>query len=138
MRGPVGQFAIKSAYLLGAERVIAIDRFPERLAMARDKAGAEILNYEDVNIYEALEDMTGGRGPDSCIDAVGMEAHSPSPVYPYFVAGIYLVERVRLGNHRSAWPSTVHALKAVGLAILIELFAGLLIATTWLVAVVAG
>ncbi|HEX6338112.1 MAG TPA: DUF456 domain-containing protein [Jiangellaceae bacterium] len=55
-----------------------------------------------------------------------------------FVAGIYLVERLRLRNHRSAWPSTVHALKAVGLAILIELFAGLLIATTWLIAVVAG
>lgn len=55
-----------------------------------------------------------------------------------FVAGIYLVERLRLRNHRSAWPSTVHALKAVGLAILIELFAGLLISTTWLIAVVAG
>jgi threonine dehydrogenase-like Zn-dependent dehydrogenase len=81
--GPVGQFAIKSAYLLGAERVIAIDRFPERLAMARDKAGAEVLNYEDVNIYEALEDMTGGRGPDSCIDAVGMESHAPSLQYAY-------------------------------------------------------
>jgi threonine dehydrogenase-like Zn-dependent dehydrogenase len=81
--GPVGQFAIKSAFLLGAERVIAIDRFPERLAMARDKAGAEILNYEEVNIYEALEEMTGGRGPDACIDAVGLEAHAPSLQYAY-------------------------------------------------------
>jgi threonine dehydrogenase-like Zn-dependent dehydrogenase len=81
--GPVGQFAIKSAFLLGAERVIAIDRFPYRLAMARDKAGAEILNYEEVNVLEALKEMTGGRGPDACIDAVGMEAHGHSPLYAY-------------------------------------------------------
>jgi threonine dehydrogenase-like Zn-dependent dehydrogenase len=75
--GPVGQFAMKSAYLLGAERVIGIDRFPERLRMARQKVGAETLDYEEVDIYEALKDMTGGRGPDACIDAVGMEAHAP-------------------------------------------------------------
>jgi len=75
--GPVGQFAIKSAYLLGAERVIAIDRFPERLRMARDKAGAaEVLNYEEVSVVEALNELTGGRGPDSCIDAVGLEGHA--------------------------------------------------------------
>ncbi len=73
--GPVGQFAIVSAYLLGAERVIAIDRIPERLRMAREKAKAEILNYEEVDVLEALKEMTGGRGPDSCIDAVGLEAH---------------------------------------------------------------
>jgi len=75
--GPVGQFAIKSAYMLGAGRVIAIDRFPERLRMARDKGGAETINYEHVNVYETLMDLTAGRGPDACIDAVGMEAHSP-------------------------------------------------------------
>jgi threonine dehydrogenase-like Zn-dependent dehydrogenase len=75
--GPVGQFAIKSAFLLGAERVIAIDRFPYRLRMAREKGGAETLNYEEVDIYEALKEMTGGRGPDACIDAVGLEAHAP-------------------------------------------------------------
>ena len=73
--GPVGQFAIASAYLLGAERVIGIDRFPERLAMARDRAKAETINYEEENVYEALMQKTGGRGPDACIDAVGMEAH---------------------------------------------------------------
>ena len=73
--GPVAQFAIKSAYLLGAERVIAIDRFEYRLRMAREKAGAETLNYVETNILEALKEMTGGRGPDACIDAVGMEAH---------------------------------------------------------------
>lgn len=76
--GPVGQFAIKSAYMLGAERVIAIDRLPERLRMAREHGRAEILNYEDVNLLEALTEMTGGRGPDACIDAVGMEAHVSS------------------------------------------------------------
>ena len=75
--GPVGQFAVASAYLLGAERVIAIDRFEYRLAIAR-KYGAETLNYEDVEILEALREMTGGRGPDACIDAVGMEAHHPT------------------------------------------------------------
>ena len=75
--GPVGQFAIKSAFLLGAERVIAIDRIPERLRMAREKAGAETLNYEEVDVRDALNEMTGGRGPDSCIDAVGLESHAP-------------------------------------------------------------
>ncbi|HVL67466.1 MAG TPA: zinc-dependent alcohol dehydrogenase [Vicinamibacterales bacterium] len=75
--GPVGQFAIKSAYLLGAERVIAIDRFDYRLEMARDRAGAETINYEYTDVHEALKEMTGGRGPDHCIDAVGMEGHGP-------------------------------------------------------------
>ncbi|AUB41245.1 Threonine dehydrogenase or related Zn-dependent dehydrogenase [Nostoc flagelliforme CCNUN1] len=73
--GPVGQFAIRSAYMLGAERVIAFDRIPERLQMAKEYGKAEVLNYEEVNIGEALKEMTGGRGPDACIDAVGMEAH---------------------------------------------------------------
>jgi threonine dehydrogenase-like Zn-dependent dehydrogenase len=81
--GPVGQFAIKSAYLLGAERVIAIDRFRYRLDWARERAGAETINYEEVDIFEALEEMTGGRGPDSCIDAVGMEGHSPGVMGAY-------------------------------------------------------
>ncbi len=73
--GPVGQFAIKSAYMLGASRVIAIDRVPERLQMAKDQCKAEVLNYEEVDVGEALKEMTGGRGPDACMDAVGMEAH---------------------------------------------------------------
>ncbi|HEY9629948.1 MAG TPA: zinc-dependent alcohol dehydrogenase [Coleofasciculaceae cyanobacterium] len=72
--GPVGQFAIRSAFLLGADRVIAIDRVPERLQMAQ-QGGAEILNFEEVEVGEALKEMTGGRGPDSVMDAVGMEAH---------------------------------------------------------------
>jgi threonine dehydrogenase-like Zn-dependent dehydrogenase len=81
--GPVGQFAMKSAFLLGGERVIAIDRFPERLRMAREKVGAETLNYEEVDVRDALKEMTGGRGPDACIDAVGMEAHSPGVLGAY-------------------------------------------------------
>jgi threonine dehydrogenase-like Zn-dependent dehydrogenase len=79
----VGQFAIKSAFLLGAERVIVIDRFPYRLRMARDQGGAETLNYEEVDVLDALKEMTGGRGPDACIDAVGMEAHGATPEFAY-------------------------------------------------------
>jgi threonine dehydrogenase-like Zn-dependent dehydrogenase len=82
--GPVGQFAIASAYLLGAERVIGIDRFPYRLRRAQEKAGAEIINYEETNVLEALKEMTAGRGPDACIDAVGLEAHHGNPaMYAY-------------------------------------------------------
>jgi threonine dehydrogenase-like Zn-dependent dehydrogenase len=81
--GPVGQFAIQSAYLLGAERVIAIDRFPERLRMAHEKSRAVPLNYVEVNIPQALLELTGGRGPDACIDAVGLEGHACG------IAGMY-------------------------------------------------
>ena len=82
--GPVGQFAMKSAQLLGAERIIGIDRFPERLRMARAHCQAETINYEEVDdIYDAVKEMTGGRGPDACIDAVGMEAHAAG------IAGAY-------------------------------------------------
>jgi threonine dehydrogenase-like Zn-dependent dehydrogenase len=74
--GPVGQFAIASARMLGAERIIAIDRFPSRLDMAIEKAGAtDAIHYEKETVREALLELTGGRGPDACIDAVGMEAH---------------------------------------------------------------
>jgi len=81
--GPVGQFAIKSAYLLGAEKVIAIDRFPYRLRMARERAGAQTLNYEECDVHDTLKEMTGGRGPDHCIDAVGMEGHAPGIIGAY-------------------------------------------------------
>jgi threonine dehydrogenase-like Zn-dependent dehydrogenase len=81
--GPVGQFAIRSAFLLGAERVIAIDRFPERLRMAGE-AGAYPLNYDQIpDIVEMLKQVTGGRGPDGCIDCVGMEAHGHDFVAAY-------------------------------------------------------
>ena len=82
--GGVGLMAQKSAYLMGAGRVIAIDRFPERLQVARDRIGSEIINYEEVDsVIEVLQDMTGGRGPDACIDAVGMEAHGTGLQYKY-------------------------------------------------------
>jgi threonine dehydrogenase-like Zn-dependent dehydrogenase len=77
--GPVGQFAIKSAYILGAERVIAIDDVPERLQMAEEYGKATTLNFADEYVFDKLREMTGGRGPDRCIDAVGMEAHATSP-----------------------------------------------------------
>jgi threonine dehydrogenase-like Zn-dependent dehydrogenase len=73
--GPVGQFAIQSAFLLGAERVIAIDRFPERLSLAASFSKAEVLDYSRVDIPDALRELTGGQGPDACIDAVGLESH---------------------------------------------------------------
>ena len=73
--GPVGQFAIQSAWMLGAGRVIAIDRVPERLDMARTHGDAETIGYENEDVYDRLMSMTGGRGPDRCIDAVGTEAH---------------------------------------------------------------
>ncbi|OHV12897.1 zinc-dependent alcohol dehydrogenase [Kushneria phosphatilytica] len=73
--GPVGQFSIRSAWMLGAGRVIAIDRVPERLKMAEEKSGAEVINFEQENVYERLLEMTKGYGPDGCIDAVGAEAH---------------------------------------------------------------
>ena len=89
--GPVGQFAIRSAFLLGAERVIAIDNVESRLALAK-KSGAEVLNYDDGEIDERLRTMTAGRGPDSCIDAVGLEAHGTSidAIYDYAKTAVKL------------------------------------------------
>jgi threonine dehydrogenase-like Zn-dependent dehydrogenase len=72
--GPVGLFAVQSAFALGAHRVIAIDHYPHRLDLAKSM-GAEVINFEEVNVREALVEMTGGIGPDACIDAVGMESH---------------------------------------------------------------
>lgn len=81
--GPVGLFAIQSARVLGAERVVGIDRFPERLRLARERCGAETIDYEESDVYETLQEMTGGHGPDACIDAVGLEAHMPGPIGAY-------------------------------------------------------
>jgi threonine dehydrogenase-like Zn-dependent dehydrogenase len=82
--GPVGLLAMASANLLGAAKVIAIDRFDYRLRRAREQTGAVTINYDEVGVLAALKDLTGGRGPDACIDAVGMEAHTdlgPLQVY---------------------------------------------------------
>ncbi|MFN3946437.1 MAG: zinc-dependent alcohol dehydrogenase [Allosphingosinicella sp.] len=77
--GPVGQFAVRSAILLGAEKVVVIDRLPERLQMA-EAAGAIPINFQEESVLERLEELTGGKGPDKCIDAVGLEAHATSTV----------------------------------------------------------
>jgi threonine dehydrogenase-like Zn-dependent dehydrogenase len=80
--GPVGLFAMASARLLGAERIIAIDHFPYRLQMATERAGAtDTINYDLLDVHEALLELTAGRGPDACIDAVGMEGHAHGPLY---------------------------------------------------------
>ncbi|WP_323172611.1 zinc-dependent alcohol dehydrogenase [Natrialba sp. PRR66] len=82
--GGVGLMAQQSAALMGAERVIGIDRFPERLRLAEREAGSETIDYTAVDsVVDALKAMTGGRGPDACIDAVGMEAHGTGPAHAY-------------------------------------------------------
>jgi threonine dehydrogenase-like Zn-dependent dehydrogenase len=82
--GPVGQFAVASARLLGAERIIVIDRYPYRLRLAIDRAGAtDAINYEEQSVQEVLRDLTAGRGPDACIDCVGLEAHGKGVHYAY-------------------------------------------------------
>jgi len=78
--GPVGQFAIKSAFMLGAETVVAIDHYKDRLALAKqENKDLRTINFDDEDVFEQLKDLTGGRGPDSCIDSVGLEAHGTSP-----------------------------------------------------------
>jgi threonine dehydrogenase-like Zn-dependent dehydrogenase len=98
--GGVGQLAARSALVLGAERVIVIDRFPDRLAAARDNVGADTLDYRTDDVPEALREMTAGRGPDACIEAVGMEADSGG------VAGVHDRRRNRM-ERRSDRPAAV-------------------------------
>jgi len=74
--GPVGQFCIRSAWMLGAGRVIAIDRVPERLRLAEEYGKAETIDFSKVKVYDHLQELTRGRGPDRCIDAVGAESHA--------------------------------------------------------------
>ncbi len=88
--GPVGQFAIRSAFLFGAERVIAIDQIPERLELAKEYGKADVLDFSDGDVLKKLRHMTGGRGPDSCIDAVGMEAHGWDAIYDRAKQAVYL------------------------------------------------
>lgn len=79
--GAVGQMAARAAMLLGADRVIAIDRYDYRLDMMRDEIGAEVINYEETDVQAELRERSGGRGPDVCIEAVGLEAHARGPQY---------------------------------------------------------
>jgi len=110
--GPVGQFAAKSAWLLGAARVIVIDRFRERLRLAREDGRTETIHYEEVDsLFDVLKEMTGGRGPDCCIDAVGMEAHG------HTIDAIYdrIKQAVRLEMDRAhALRQALHACRKGG------------------------
>ena len=121
--GPVGQFAIQSARLFGAERIIAIDRFPYRLDIARDRAGAtDTINYqEEESVLETLKELTGGRGPDRCIDAVGMEAHADSAIY-----GVDLVKQaVKMENDRPiALREAIQACRSGGTISVIGVYSG--------------
>jgi threonine dehydrogenase-like Zn-dependent dehydrogenase len=124
--GPVGQFAIASAVLMGAERVIAIDQYDYRLAMALNKAGAtDIINFsEDADIVEQLKEMTGGRGPDAVIDAVGMEA-----VHGH--GGLHAVERVKQQNRMEtdrghALRDAILACRPGGIVSVIGVYGGLM------------
>jgi threonine dehydrogenase-like Zn-dependent dehydrogenase len=121
--GPVGQMAIRSAFLLGAERVIVIDHYESRLAMARE-AGAETINFEDVDaITEELKYMTGGRGPDSCIDAVGMEAHGHTVLNAIDTVKM----KVKLGTDRpDALRHAIQAIKKGGTLSVPGVYAGAL------------
>lgn len=91
--GPVGQFAIKSAFMLGAEKVVVIDHYSDRLDLARaENENVETINFDDKEVYDKLLDLTGGRGPDSCIDAVGLESHGTSvdSLLDYAKAAVFL------------------------------------------------
>ena len=121
--GPVGQFAIQSARLFGAERVIAIDRFPYRLEMARNRAGAtDTINYEDEeSLLQTLKELTGGRGPDRCIDAVGMEAHADSAIYAVDLAK----QAVKIENDRPiALREAIQACRSGGTVSVIGVYSG--------------
>ena len=109
--GPVGQFAIKSAFLLGAERVIAIDDNPDRLRMAAEDGKAETLNFSEENVFERLKNTTGGMGPDACIDAVGLEAHGTSigALYDRAKAALYLAT-----DRPTALRQAIHACRKGG------------------------
>lgn len=121
--GPVGQFAIASARMLGAERVIAIDRFPYRLRMAVEKAGAtDVINYEEQGVLEALRELTAGRGPDACIDAVGLEAHGQGPQYLYDRTK----QRLKLTMDRPiAVREAIMACRSGGIVSILGVYAGL-------------
>ena len=91
--GPVGQFAVKSAFMLGAEQVVLIDHYEDRLDLAkRENQNLITINFDDETVYERLLELTGGRGPDACIDAVGLESHGSSPdaLLDYAKAAVYL------------------------------------------------
>jgi threonine dehydrogenase-like Zn-dependent dehydrogenase len=119
--GAVGQMAARAALLLGAERVICIDRFDYRLAMAETYVGAETLNYERTDVGAELLERSGGRGPDVCIEAVGMEAHTPGAQHAYDV----VKQQLRLETDRpAAVREAIHHCRKGGSVFILGVFAG--------------
>jgi threonine dehydrogenase-like Zn-dependent dehydrogenase len=120
--GPVGQFAIKSAFLLGASRVIAIDSVPERLRMAL-LGGAEVINFEHEDVFDRLKVLTGGRGPDACIEAVGLEAHGSTldAYYDRLKAAAYLAT-----DRPTALRQAIHACRKGGTVSIPGVYGGFL------------
>jgi threonine dehydrogenase-like Zn-dependent dehydrogenase len=119
----VGQFAIRSAYLLGAERVIAIDTVPERLAMAA-QTGAETIDFKQADVYDRIQELTGGRGADACIDAVGTEADATASFDS-------IVDRVKvatfMGTDRPhVLRQAIHCCRNFGTVSIVGVYGGLL------------
>jgi threonine dehydrogenase-like Zn-dependent dehydrogenase len=120
--GAVGQMAARAAMLLGAERVFSIDRYPERLAMTERHIGSEVIDYTATDVGAELRERTGGRGPDVCIEAVGMEAHSPGPEFGYD----QIKQQLRLQSDRpTAVREAVYACRKGGTVFVLGVFAGL-------------
>jgi len=120
--GGVGQLAARASMLLGAERVVVIDRFPERLAQVTRHIGAETLDYTATDVLAELREMSGGRGPDVCIEAVGMEAHGTGPAYLYD----QVKQQLRLQSHRpTALRQAVLACRKGGSVFVLGVFGGL-------------
>lgn len=118
--GGVGQMAAAAALAKGAERVIVIDRLENRLQQTREHIGAETLNYEQTNVAAELRELSGGRGPDVCIEAVGMEAHSPSPMYLYD----QVKQQLRMQTDRpTAVREAIHACRKGGTVFVLGVFA---------------
>ena len=124
--GPVGQFALRSALMLGAKRVIVIDRFNERLEMAK-AGGAEVINYEEVeDVFEILKKMTEGMGPDACIDAVGMEAHGAHGMEGMMNVYDEFKQMLHLESDRpTALRQIIHACKKGGTISLAGVYSGI-------------
>jgi threonine dehydrogenase-like Zn-dependent dehydrogenase len=121
--GGVGQMAAQAAKLMGAARVVVIDRFPERLAQVEQRIGAESLDYTEVDVFDALQEITGGRGPDSCIEAVGMEGHAPGLEYAYDRAK----QALRLQTERGVTlRQAIRACRKGGTVSIVGVFGGLL------------
>ncbi|WP_371810944.1 zinc-dependent alcohol dehydrogenase [Frigoribacterium sp. CFBP 13707] len=119
--GGVGQMAARASLLLGAERVVVIDRLPERLAQVRDVIGAETMDYTQVEVLPELRELTGGRGPDVCIEAVGMEAHRDRPDFGYDM----VKQQLRLQTDRpTAVREAVTAARKGGSVFVLGVFGG--------------